>query len=306
MKILVGYTGFVGSNLYKNTTFDAVYNSKNIQDAFGTNPDLLIYSGIRAEKYLANNFPENDLTSIIEAQNNIKKINPKKIVLISTIDVIKTPIDTDEDFEIVTEDLHPYGYHRYLLEQFVKDNYSDSLIVRLPGLYGKNIKKNFIYDFINKIPSMLNAEKFIQFKEKHPSISKYYDIQNNGFYKLKEINEQERLELLNIFNKLHFSSLNFSDSRSIYQFYNLERLWGDIEIALNNNINILHLATEPVSVYEIYKYITGEDFKNEISLTPANYNYKTKYDYLFNGKNGYMSDKKYVLEDIKNFIKNYN
>ena len=30
MDILVGYTGFVGSNLYKNHKFDRVFNSKNI------------------------------------------------------------------------------------------------------------------------------------------------------------------------------------------------------------------------------------------------------------------------------------
>lgn len=39
MKALVGYTGFVGSNIYAAGTFDAIYNSKNIADAFGTNPD---------------------------------------------------------------------------------------------------------------------------------------------------------------------------------------------------------------------------------------------------------------------------
>ncbi len=58
MKALVGYTGFVGSNLYAAGHFDAVYNSKNIEESHGTNPDLLIYAGLRAEKYLANNDPE--------------------------------------------------------------------------------------------------------------------------------------------------------------------------------------------------------------------------------------------------------
>ena len=53
MTILVGYTGFVGSNIYDaaKDQMDAVYNSKNIEQAYGTNPDLLIYAGLRAEKY---------------------------------------------------------------------------------------------------------------------------------------------------------------------------------------------------------------------------------------------------------------
>ena len=53
MKAIVGYTGFVGSNLTASGDFDAKYNSGNIREAFGTKPDLLVYSGLRAEKYLA-------------------------------------------------------------------------------------------------------------------------------------------------------------------------------------------------------------------------------------------------------------
>ena len=144
MTALVGYTGFVGSNLVLQTTFDALYNSKNIAESYGTNPNLLIFSGIRAEKFLANKDPEKDYENIKEAVNNIKKINPKTIVLISTIDVYKTPINVDEDSTIDTKGLHPYGLNRYRLELSIEKNYDNHLIIHLPGLYGKNIKKNFM------------------------------------------------------------------------------------------------------------------------------------------------------------------
>ena len=71
MKALVGYTGFVGSNIYASGDFDAVYNSKNIEDAYGTNPDLLVYAGLRAEKYLANNDPKKDMEVIIQAEETM-------------------------------------------------------------------------------------------------------------------------------------------------------------------------------------------------------------------------------------------
>ena len=157
---LVGYTGFVGSNIYDAGEFDAVYNSKNIEEAFGTNPDLLIYAGLRAEKYLANNAPEKDMELIVQAEENITKIKPKKLVLISTIDVFKVPKDVDEKSVIDTENLHAYGYNRYQLELWVREQYPDALIIRLPGLFGKNIKKNFIYDFVNVVPFMLKEAKF--------------------------------------------------------------------------------------------------------------------------------------------------
>ena len=141
MAALVGYTGFVGSNLFEAGTFDAVYNSKNIKDSYGTNPDLLIYTGLRAEKYLANIAPEKDMEQIVQAKENISKINPKKLVLISTINVFKVPRNVDENSEVDTENLHPYGYNRYLLERWVREKYPDALIIRLPGLFGRNIKK---------------------------------------------------------------------------------------------------------------------------------------------------------------------
>ena len=49
MNAIVGYTGFVGSNLYTPERFRAAYNTKNIETAFGTGPDLLVYAGVRAE-----------------------------------------------------------------------------------------------------------------------------------------------------------------------------------------------------------------------------------------------------------------
>ena len=70
---LVGYTGFVGSNLHVKGSFDRVYNSKNITEAYGTCPELLVYAGLRAEKYLANSDPAADMQNIVEAQKNIEK-----------------------------------------------------------------------------------------------------------------------------------------------------------------------------------------------------------------------------------------
>ena len=158
MNALVGYTGFVGSNIYDTGSFDYVFNSGNIEEAYGIKPDLLIYAGMRAEKYLANSAPEKDMELVIQAEENISCIDPKKLVLISTIDIFKVPKDVDEESEVDTVNLHPYGYNRYQLELWVRKNYPNATIIRLPGLFGKNIKKNFIYDYINIVPFMLKKQ----------------------------------------------------------------------------------------------------------------------------------------------------
>lgn len=302
MKILVGHTGFVGSNLLENTAFDLCFNSKNISESFGLNPDVLLYSGIRAEKFLANKEPENDFNIILNAIENIKKINPKQLVLISTVDVYPNPISVDENTEIDIEEVQPYGKNRLYLENWVASNFDDYLIVRLPGLFGKNIKKNFIFDLISVIPSMLNEAKYQELVS-NSWIVNNYTLQENGFYKLNKLENSERKILKQQFLDIGFSALNFTDSRGSFQFYNLQHLWNDIQIALKNNVKKLNLATEPIIVNEIYKAVYGKDFVNELNNPVPNYDFYTVHGQLFKNHGNYISTKQEVLQDIVNFIK---
>lgn len=302
MKILVGHTGFVGSNLLESYAFDACFNSKNITESFGLNPDILVYSGVRAEKFLANKEPEKDFEIILNAIENIKKINPKQIVLISTVDVYPNPISVNENTEIDLETVQPYGKNRLYLENWVASNFNDYLIVRLPGLFGKNIKKNFIYDLISVIPAMLNEAKYQELAS-HNWIEENYTLQENGFYKLNNLNHSERQILKQQFLDLGFSALNFTDSRGSFQFYNLKNLWNDIQIAQKNDVKVLNLATEPIVVNEIYKAVYGKDFVNELNNPVPNYDFYTVHGKLFQNQGNYISSKKEVLEEIVHFIK---
>ena len=297
---LVGYTGFVGSNLCLKKDFDLLYNSKNIDSAFGSEPDLLVYAGVRAEKYLANRFPEKDMENILEAQKNIERISPKKLVLISTIDVINDPVGADENTQIKTEGLQPYGSNRYHLEKWVRQNYNDALIIRLPALFGQNLKKNFIYDMINIIPSKLTAEKLNELSKMAPKLLGYYKPDSNGFFKAAFI-EADRKELERLFLQIGFSALNFTDSRSIFQFYPLYRLWDDICTLLKQGITLFHPATEPVSAASVYSFLTGKEFTNKISKEPLIYDYRTLYAELFGGKNGYIESRQSILNRIKEY-----
>lgn len=302
MIALVGYTGFVGSNIYASAgdKIEGLYNSKTIEKAYGTCPEILIYAGLRAEKYLANYAPEKDMDQILQAEENIKKINPKRLVLISTIDVFKTPRDVDENSLIEVNGLQAYGYNRYQLELWVREYDSNALIIRLPGLFGKNIKKNFIYDYIHRIPRMLSELKYNELSEREPKIRFAYFRQENGFYQVC-VSEDEREELKERFQKLGFSALNFTDSRSVYQFYHLAYLWEDIQTALKAGIKLWHPATPPVSAGELYQYLTGDKFVNELGGIPAHYDYKTIYNKVFDGSEGYICRKDKLLDEIKEF-----
>lgn len=302
VKILVGYTGFVGSNLMKQMQFDRVFNSKNITEAYGLEPDLLIYSGIRAEKFFADQNPDADLTHIEEAISNIEKINPQKLVLISTVDVYANPINVNEDTLIKENMLTPYGRNRRYLENSVMERFPDVLVVRLPALFGDNIKKNFLYDYIHVIPTLLNEKKYLTLLEKDQRIATYYRLEQSGFYRCQVKSNAEREDLIDCLKCVDFSALYFTDSRSVFQFYNLTYLSKHIQLGLANHLKVMNMATEPISAKEVYMYLTGEDFVNETTGKVFHYDFKTKHAEILSGSKGYIFTKQVVLEDIKTFV----
>ncbi len=302
MDYLVGSTGFVGTNLKIKHHFDQMFHSANIEQAFEKQPDLLVYSGVPAEMFLANKNPEKDLDIIKNAIEIIQKINAKQVVLISTIAVYQKTDGVNEDTETEWEHILPYGRNRCVLEKWVKEKIENHLIVRLPGLYGTHLKKNFIYDLIHQIPSMLKKEIFLELAKKEKEIETYYHLQENGFYQCCAKNREEKIFLKELFDRTGFSALCFTDSRGIYQYYPLKELWGHIEKALKNGITQLNLAVEPVKISELYQKLTGKQFENFLNKPVPYYNYKTKYAELFGGTNGYIYNKEYILEDIKQYV----
>ncbi|SIN79718.1 pyridine nucleotide transhydrogenase [Salinivibrio sp. ES.052] len=244
-RALIGYTGFVGQTLIKQTAFTDFYRSTNISDIKGRRFDTIVCSGAPAVKWLANKEPEKDSQSIDLLIDCLKQVRCKKIILISTVDVFGDANGVDENTQVETQDLHPYGFNRYRLESFVRDNFDDHLIIRLPGLVGPRLKKNVIYDFLN---------------------------QNN---------------------------LNAIDSRGVFQFYPMVNLWSDIEVAINNNLDLIHLTSEPISVKEVAQEAFNMTFDNEVLSQPAKYDFQTRYGDIYLSKGNYQYTKKEVLLAIR-------
>ena len=250
MRALIGYTGFVGGNILQQAGFDMFYNSSNIQNIKGKSFDLLVSAGTSAVVWFANKEPEKDLEAIEKLINSLQHVKAKKFVLVSTIYVYPKPIGVDEDSEIDATNQQPYGKHRFLLENFVFKHF-DSIIVRLPHIFGEGLKKGVIYDFLN----------------------------NN---QVENINPE-----------------------SIFQHYNLNYIWKDITIALNNNLKTLNVATEPISAKEIAKYAFEMNFNNRPTAEPVRCDFHTKHAELWGRNSKYLYDKKEVLEDIKKFVESY-
>jgi hypothetical protein len=146
---LIGHTGFVGGNLLHDRQFAATFNSRNIEDIRGRHFDRIVCAGVSAVKWLANREPDNDWEGIRRLIACLEDASADHFVLISTIDVYLDSSGLTELDAPATDGLHPYGLHRLRLEEFVATRFPSHSIVRLPALFGPELKKNAIYDLIH-------------------------------------------------------------------------------------------------------------------------------------------------------------
>ena len=172
---LLGYSGFVGSTLQKQSKFETLYRSNNIADIHGINFDKVVCSAVPAQKWIANRDPVADRKNIEALISHLRTISCNTFVLISTVDVFKQPYGVDESTLVDETNLHAYGFNRRLLEKFVESHFPNHLIVRLPGLVGPGLRKNVIFDFLNRNNlHTIDSRGVFQF---YPMVNLWYDIQ---------------------------------------------------------------------------------------------------------------------------------
>jgi nucleoside-diphosphate-sugar epimerase len=173
-KALIGYTGFVGSTLLKQTSFDALYRSTNIAEIGGREFDMVVCAGAPAKKWLANQNPEEDLAGINALIGHLRRVRTEKFVLISTVDVFRSPVGVDEQSPVEKDGLQPYGLHRRLLEEFVIEFFPQSSIIRLPGLVGPGLRKNVVFDLHNNNNLHLVDSRSVQ--QFYPIVNLWADV----------------------------------------------------------------------------------------------------------------------------------
>lgn len=244
---LIGHTGFVGGNLLRQRPFDATFNSQNIAEIEGKSFDLLVCSGAPAQKWKANKEPEPDLANLQALMSRLAKVQARRFVLISTIDVYPTPIDVDESTPIDESVAQPYGRHRRMLERFCEERFG-AHVVRLPGLFGKGLKKNVIYDLLHD----------------------------------------------NLVDQIH--------PEGSFQYYDLEGIWRDVKRALDADLKLLNVSSEPI----VTKDIARECFNRELAPKPtpgARYDMRSRHAPLFGGRDGYLFDRATTLEQLRAFVR---
>ncbi|MEY4513518.1 MAG: hypothetical protein RLZZ450_5640 [Pseudomonadota bacterium] len=145
---MIGATGFVGSNLLRQAHFDALYHSRNIAEIAGRHFDTVVCAGAPAAKWIANREPEADLENLQRLVASLATVRCHEFVLISTIDVYTALTGADESDPCDGAN-HAYGRHRRWLEHQVQALFDNALVVRLPALFGRGLKKNVLFDLLH-------------------------------------------------------------------------------------------------------------------------------------------------------------
>jgi hypothetical protein len=249
---IIGHTGFVGGTLAKQHSFSAHFNTLNISDLAGQEFETLVCAAAPGSMLAANREPGRDSEQINALMQNLKKARVRRFVLISSIAVLANFAGCDDegsnDFQL---DL-AYGRHRRALEAFVEETFEDSLVVRLPALFGYGLRKNFIFDLLNPIPTFLTETKLqslsmVLDRRLYDQLNHFYSPDlATGMLKLDRaaLDADPMRASLHEAGILHgFAATQFHNPETTYQYYNISRLWTDIGISLRAGLRHIHLVS---------------------------------------------------------------
>jgi hypothetical protein len=249
---LIGWSGFVGGTLLRQTAFSERYRSSDIEAIRGREFDLLVCAGAPAAKWKANREPEADRENLERLGSALRGTRARRAVLISTVDVFATPVGVDERTPVPAHETPGYSRNRYWLEGAFADHFGEAAVtVRLPGLFGPSLRKNFLFDL----------------------------LQNPD-------------------------ALTLTHHASVFQFYDMNRLWDDLRVVLEAGIPLVHFATEPVSAAEVAAQCFGVTFHNVTPAGPVNYDLQTIHGALFGKSSPYMASRAEVLDGIRRWAQN--
>jgi len=306
---LIGHTGFVGSNLMRQTQFGACFNSSNIAHIAGNEFDLVVCAGVNAAMWKANAAPEEDWRSIERLLDPLCKARIARLVLISTIAVFDDSAAGYDENTAAYEWNLAYGRHRRRLETALADRFEGLCILRLPALFGPGLKKNFIYDLLNPIPSFLKPTAFDEVLDHTPPPLLAYlrgayrykpGMDMYGFERRTDRDDPNERDFIDILKASGLDSRRFTNDRSRFQFYDLTQLWRDITRCLDNDLAVVNIAAEPLEAGRVCEALTGARFENSAPQR-VDQDIRSVHAGLWGGAGGYLFSAEDTLERLVAF-----
>lgn len=308
---LIGFTGFVGSSLRDQHIFPYLYCRSNI----GMLPaaprfDLTVCAAAPGSMFEANRAPERDLSQIEALIESLGQLKTERFVLISSIAVLADYGSGCDEATTLFTTSQTYGAHRRRLELFCAERFENCLIVRLPALFGEGLRKNFVFDLLNPVPSLLKENsleelalclgpvlggRLIQFYQADPV---------SGLMKLDRaaLNvSADRSRLEQAVANAGFAAVGFHSPAATYQYYDMTRLWPDIVRAMGAGLREIHLATEPLLAARIHERLLGRPMP-ESGARQHHEDMRTQHSHLWGRLGPYLEDADRVLDGLAAFF----
>lgn len=307
---LIGFTGFVGSCLARQCHFDSKFNSTNIGEIYGAQYDTLVCAAAPGSMLQANRAPESDQAAIEALIEQLQGVKARKFVLISTIAVLAEFAGGDDEGTEAFQETLAYGRHRRQLEAFCENRFENCLVVRMPALFGSGLRKNFIFDLMNPVPSMLSRERLEMLVERLPPELRDPLVAIFTPNKATDMLVLDRSALTADPRRHAFdaavraagmSATQFHNPVTTYQYYDMARLWADIGTALEAGLGHLHLAVEPLLAADIHDRLLGEP----MPATSAKVHHEdmhTRHAQLWGRTGPYLEDASTILDKLDTFF----
>ena len=106
-----------------------------------------------------------------------------------------------------------------------------------------------------------------------------------------------------VFDLLHGNLVDQVHADAVFQFYGLDGIWRDVEVALDAGLSLVNFATEPVSVRDVAREAFGIEFDNRPPGLPPRYDMRTRHAALYGGTDGYLQPRERVLADLGAFVR---
>lgn len=105
-----------------------------------------------------------------------------------------------------------------------------------------------------------------------------------------------------IYDLLHGNCLDKINADSSFQWYGLNRLWGDVLVLMREGVRMANLFPEPMVTSRLLALFPQVNVGSNASPI-VRYDLQTKFGALFGGKNGYMISEEEVFKDVQIFIR---
>ena len=105
-----------------------------------------------------------------------------------------------------------------------------------------------------------------------------------------------------IYDLIHDNCLEAINPDSVFQYYDVSKLWEDTEEVRKHGIELINFVTQPIRTGDIIDRLFPGKQVGANAMPPARYNIKTKYNTLWGEQSAYMRSAESVLDSLNSFV----